>query len=185
MRTVAEPGVLRTQTVKRIAEVLDYCADQCAIGVMTADFGGGKTEAVKAWRRGTRERSRAWCSSSMSSPAPTRSTSCVFWRGSSAWRMKWIAERRHRVPGHLRVPARESVPADFRPVRTVRPRVCQIIRQIWDRTNDAGVGVVMLAAPILLARLMAGKMVDLGALDLPGRHLGATERADRRRWRRS
>ena len=50
----------------------------------------------------------------------------------------------------------------FDQCETVRPRVCQIIRQIWDRTNDAGVGVVMLAAPTLLARLV--KMADLGAL---------------------
>jgi len=42
--------------------------------------------------------------------------------------------------------------------------VCQVIRQLHDRTADAGVGVVMLAAPIFLARLMAGKMADLGAL---------------------
>jgi hypothetical protein len=47
---------------------------------------------------------------------------------------------------------------------TLRPRVVQVIRQIWDRTHDAGVGVVMLAAPILLARLMSGKLSDLGAL---------------------
>ena len=52
----------------------------------------------------------------------------------------------------------------FDQCETLRPRVCQVIRQIWDRTHDAGVGVVMLAAPILLARLLGGKMVDLGAL---------------------
>jgi hypothetical protein len=33
---------------------------------------------------------------------------------------------------------------------------------LWDHTNAAGVGVVILAAPILLARL--NKMPDLGAL---------------------
>ena len=37
--------------MKKIGEVLDYCSDQCAIGVITADFGVGKTEAVAAWRR--------------------------------------------------------------------------------------------------------------------------------------
>jgi hypothetical protein len=52
----------------------------------------------------------------------------------------------------------------FDQCEVLRPRVCQVIRQIWDRTREAGVGVVMLAAPILLARLMSGKMVDLGAL---------------------
>jgi DNA transposition AAA+ family ATPase len=43
-----------------------------------------------------------------------------------------------------------------------RPRIMQIIRQIHDATAEAGVGVVILAAPILLARL--SKMADLGAL---------------------
>jgi hypothetical protein len=38
----------------------------------------------------------------------------------------------------------------------------QAIRQVHDRTSDAGVGVVISAAPILLARL--SKMQDLGAL---------------------
>ncbi|HUI57717.1 MAG TPA: hypothetical protein VLY04_22220 [Bryobacteraceae bacterium] len=53
----------------------------------------------------------------------------------------------------------------FDQTETLRPRVCQVIRQLWDRTHEAGVGVVMLAAPILLARLINGKMVDLGALE--------------------
>jgi DNA transposition AAA+ family ATPase len=54
VRKMASSGQFyETQTVKRIAEVLDYCAEQCAIGVITADFGVGKTEAVKAWRRAT------------------------------------------------------------------------------------------------------------------------------------
>jgi hypothetical protein len=45
---------------------------------------------------------------------------------------------------------------------TARPRIHQIVRMIHDRTADAGVGVAILAAPILLRRLT--KMEDLGAL---------------------
>jgi len=49
-RVVRRGAFYTTETVKRIAEVLDYCAEHCAIGVATCDFGCGKTEAVKAWR---------------------------------------------------------------------------------------------------------------------------------------
>ncbi|HEY9142116.1 MAG TPA: AAA family ATPase [Bryobacteraceae bacterium] len=166
VRKMASSGQFyETQTVKRIAEVLDYCAEQCAIGVITADFGVGKTEAVKAWRRAT----------------AGKVESVVF---------EFDDFSAHNVVDFVRVMARQFGLANqvgsqngglvFRDLceylrenpclliydqaETVRPRVCQVIRQIWDRTHDAGVGVVMLAAPILLARLMAGKMVDLGAL---------------------
>ena len=166
VRKMASSGQFyETQTVKRIAEVLDYCAEQCAIGVITADFGVGKTEAVKAWRSAT----------------AGKVESVVF---------EFDDFSAHNVVDFVRVMARQFGLANqvgsqngglvFRDLceylrenpclliydqaETVRPRVCQVIRQIWDRTHDAGVGVVMLAAPILLARLMAGKMVDLGAL---------------------
>jgi DNA transposition AAA+ family ATPase len=46
-----------------------------------------------------------------------------------------------------------------------RPRVLQVLRQLWDRTRDAGCGVVLLAAPVLLARLKGSRMQDLGALE--------------------
>ena len=42
----------QTQTAERTAEVLTYCAENCAIGIVSADFGFGKTESVRAWRRG-------------------------------------------------------------------------------------------------------------------------------------
>ena len=52
----------------------------------------------------------------------------------------------------------------FDQCETVRARVFQIIRQIWDRTHEYGVGVVILSAPILLARMAGSRMADLGAL---------------------
>jgi DNA transposition AAA+ family ATPase len=154
-----------TQTVKRIADVLDYCAEQCAIGVVTADFGVGKTEAVKAWRRKT--------------AGKVESVVFEFDEFSSTNKVDFVRiMARHfglahdvgsqngglvfrDLCDHLR---EHPVLMIFDQCETVRPRVMQVIRQLWDRTNDAGVGVVMLAAPILLARLMSGKMADLGAL---------------------
>jgi len=53
-RRVARAGnFYKTQTVAKISEVLNYCAEECEIGVVTADYGCGKTEAVAAWRRAT------------------------------------------------------------------------------------------------------------------------------------
>jgi DNA transposition AAA+ family ATPase len=166
VRKVAKAGnFYQTQTVKRIADVLDYCAEQCAIGVVTADFGVGKTEAVKAWRR--------------KNAGKVEAVVFEFDEFSSTNKVDFVRVMARQF-GLANQVGSQNGGLVFRDVcdylrenpcllifdqcETVRPRVCQVIRQIWDRTHDAGVGVVMLAAPILLARLMAGKMVDLGAL---------------------
>ena len=154
-----------TQTVKKIAEVLDYCAEQCAIGVITADFGVGKTEAVNAWRRGH--------------VGKVEATVFEFDEFSSTNKVDFV-RMMARTFGVAQTVGSQNGGLVFRELceylrmnpcllifdqcETLRPRVCQVIRQIWDRTHDAGVGVVMLAAPILMARLLGGKMVDLGAL---------------------
>jgi len=166
VRRVAKSGKFyTTQTVKRISQVLDHCAEQCAIGLITADFGVGKTEAVKAWRRETagKVESIVFEFDEFSSTnkvdfvrVMARQFGLAHEVGSQNGGLVFreICEYLRRNPCLL----------IFDQCETLRPRVCQIIRQIHDRTADAGVGVVMLGAPILLARLMAGKMVDLGAL---------------------
>jgi DNA transposition AAA+ family ATPase len=166
VRKVARAGKFyETQTVKRIAEVLDYCVEQCAIGVVTADFGVGKTEAVKAWRR--------------KKAGKVESVVFEFDEFSSTNKVDFVRiMARHfglahevgsqngglvfrEICAYLR---EHPCLLIFDQCETVRPRVMQVIRQIHDRTADAGVGVVMLAAPILLARLISGKVSDLGAL---------------------
>jgi hypothetical protein len=164
VREVARAGKFyETQTVRKVGEVLDYCAEQCAIGVITADFGVGKTEAVKAYRRKT----------------AGKVESVVF---------EFDEFSSHNTVDFVRIMARQFGIAHnvgsqngglvfrdlcehlrenpclliFDQCETVRPRVCQVIRQLWDRACDAGVGVGLLAAPILMARL--NKMTDLGAL---------------------
>jgi hypothetical protein len=52
----------------------------------------------------------------------------------------------------------------FDQCETVRPRVMQVIRQVWDRTRHAGVGIALLAAPVLMERLVGSRMRDLEAL---------------------
>src|SRR5476649_2795706 len=51
VRKVHQAGKFyETQTATRIGEVLDYCAEHCTLGVITADFGVGKTEAIRHWQ---------------------------------------------------------------------------------------------------------------------------------------
>jgi DNA transposition AAA+ family ATPase len=52
----------------------------------------------------------------------------------------------------------------FDQAERVSIRIFDLIRQIWDRTHDAGVGVVLLSAPILLTRMNQSRVADLGAL---------------------
>jgi len=154
-----------TQTVRRIGEVLDYCVEQRAIGIITADYGVGKSEAIKAWRRKT--------------AGKVESVVFEFDEFSSTNKVDFvrIMARQFGVAHEVGSQNGGLVFRDlceylrqnpallvFDQCETVRPRVCQVIRQIWDRTHEEGVGVAMLAAPILMARLNSGKMADLGAL---------------------
>lgn len=158
-------GVYVTETVKRVAQVLDYCAEHAAIGVVTADYGVGKTEAVRLWR--TR---------------PGQPESVVYeFNEFSAKNSVYFMERLARTLG-VEVGRRgaqnggrmfDTVCESLRerPVllildqcEVVVARVLQIVRQIWDATRDAGVGIVMLSAPVLIERLAMGRIKDLGAL---------------------
>jgi len=166
VRKVASTGrFYETQTVKRIGEVLDYCAEHCAIGVITADFGVGKTEAVKAWRRKNAGR----VESVVFEFDEFSSTNKVDFVRVMARHFGLANDVGSQNGGLVFRDLCEYLRQDpclliFDQCETLRPRVCQVIRQLHDRTCDAGVGVVMLAAPILLARLMSGKVSDLGAL---------------------
>lgn len=165
VRRVARRGQFyRTETVRKIAEVLDYCAENCTIGVVTADYGVGKTEAVGDWRRRR---------------STVETLVFEFDEFSSANKVEFVAQ----LAGMLDLdvaPGMQSGGKVFRVVcerlreapcllildqcETVRARVMQVVRQIWDRTNQFGVGVVLLAAPILLTRMTVSRMADLGAL---------------------
>jgi len=152
-----------TQTARRIFEVLDYCAENSTIGVATADYGAGKTEAVREWQRRTAGKivSNYFEFDEFAATNKVDVVRCMgrmygidtnvgSQNGGPVFRE--LCARIRQNPGLL----------IFDQCETLRPRVCQVLRQIHDRTADAGVGMVMLAAPILLARLV--KMVDLGAL---------------------
>jgi type II secretory pathway predicted ATPase ExeA len=154
-----------TETVQRIAQVLTYCAEMSAIGVITAEYGAGKTEGVKAWRRGEGRKVESVIYEFDSFSASNR---VDFVEGLAA------AMGVDFVPGHhnggktLRALCAKLVESPCLLIldqcEAVRPAVMQVARQIWDRTRDAGVGMVLLASPVLRQRMLASRTRDLGAL---------------------
>jgi len=155
-----------TETVRRIAHVLEYCAEQAAIGVVTGDYGVGKTEGLNAWRRGTGRKTEAivfeFDEFSASNKVSFIQALAELLGIDSKCGMHDATKVFRAVVAKLR-----ETPAllIFDQVEMTRPRILQIIRQIWDRTRDQGVGVVLLAAPVLMARLKVSQMRDLGALE--------------------
>lgn len=153
-----------TETVRKIAEVLDYCVETCCIGVVTADFGVGKTEGVKAWRRERRN---------------VETLVFEFDEFSSSNKVDFVQQLATAL-GLEPPPGQQQGGKVFRAVcqklrespclvildqcETVRARMMQVVRQIWDQTHEYGVGVVLLAAPILLSRMRVSRIADLGAL---------------------
>jgi hypothetical protein len=165
-RIVRRNTFYETETSRRIFDVLDYVSAHCAIGCITSSFGNGKTEAVKEWRRRTAGKIESIffefdSFSSCNKVDFIRALGRMFgiecalgsFNGGLVFR---------ELCDHLR---EHPVVLCFDQAEMVRPRICQCIREIWDRTASAGVGVVILAAPILLTRLSNGRrMADLGAL---------------------
>ena len=164
-RVMRRDTFYETETARKIWDVLDYAAEHCAIGVVTSGFGNGKTEAVKEWRRRTAGKVESVvfefdefssCNKVDFIRALGRmfGIECAMGSFNGGLVFRELCERLRQQPLLL----------IFDQVETVRPRICQCLRQLWDKTADAGVGVVLLAAPILLTRLSNGKMADLGAL---------------------
>jgi hypothetical protein len=176
----------QTQTVRRIAEVMDFCAENCAIGVISADYGCGKTEAVNAWRR--------------TNSGKVESLLLQFDQFSARNIMDFISilgshfgvERSggsanggplfRALCDHLR---KSPCLLVFDQCERVSLRILDLVRQIHDRTSDAGVGVVLLAAPILVTRLMQSRIADLGALTSRVAVWGCSPASPSRRWLRS
>jgi len=159
-------GFYQTEFARRVAQVMTYCAEQSAIGLITADYGAGKTEAAGAWRRDEGRNVESILVEFDEFTASNRigivqaiaealglPTHCGSQDGARLFREVVAALR--RSPCLLILDQCELA----------RPRILQVLRQIWDRTRDAGVGLVLLAAPILLVRLKASRMQDLGALE--------------------
>ncbi len=152
-----------TTTMKRVWSTIDLAAENSSLALITADFGAGKTHAAQAWR----------------SKSDLNSIYFEFDDFSAASKIEFIdalasqlgiggAVNMHSASRIFRevVSSLREEPAVliFDQCEMVRFRVLQLIRQLWDRTNQSGVAVVLLSAPQLLRRLERGRSTDLGAL---------------------
>lgn len=154
-----------TETVNRIGQVINYCADQAAIGVVTGEYGVGKTEALQYWRNtaGRKIDHIVFEFDEFSARNVVDFVNCLAdhlqidhdgstRRGGET--MRKVCARLEAEPMLLILDQCESC----------NTRVFQVVRQIWDHTRHAGVGVVMLASPLLAEKLQGGRMKDVGAL---------------------
>ncbi len=169
---VATPRRVRRQrdfyvieTTRRVQQVLTYCAEQSAIGICTADYGVGKTESVRHWREndGRKTDHLLFEFDEFSSRNILDFVGCLSDRLALGYQVNVF--NGGRVMRAL-CAALEEKPMllIFDQCEMVAPRVLQVIRQIWDATRQAGVGVVILASPMLLERLEKSRTRDLGAL---------------------
>lgn len=154
----------QTEFVRRVAEVLDFATEHATIGVITADFGAGKSHALQEYRRthGHQELLVFEFDEFSSSNKVHFVQQLAEMLGlESAAGQQYGGRVFRRVCETLRERPCLIV---FDQCEVVRAAVLQVVRQIWDRTNDAGVGMVLLAAPVLLARMTVSRTADLGAL---------------------
>jgi len=153
------------ETTRRIQQVLNYCAEQSAIGICTADYGVGKTESVRHWREndGRKTDHLLFEFDEFSSRNILDFVGCLSDRMALGYQVNVFNGGRVM---RAMCSALEEKPMllIFDQCEMVAPRVLQVIRQIWDTTRHAGVGIVILASPMLLERLEKSRMRDLGAL---------------------
>jgi DNA transposition AAA+ family ATPase len=160
-----EENFYRTETVRRIANVLDYCAENSAIGVATADFGVGKTEAVNDWRKiNAGKIDSLVLEFDNFSARNVVDFVCVLGASFGVERTGGSTNGgrlfRELIAGLRKSPCLLI----FDQCERTSIRVLDVIRQVHDRTKDVGVGVVMLSAPILVTRMLHSRSTDLGAL---------------------
>ena len=153
-----------TEVMRQVWSIIDLSVENASLSMITADNGTGKTQAAKAWRA----RNRNIESICFEFDDFTASSKFEFLSALASQLglddriTQYTATRAFRaIVNKLR---EDPVVLIFDQCEMVRVRVLQIIRQIWDRTCEEGVAVVLLATPQLLSRLERGRAGDLGAL---------------------
>lgn len=159
-----ERKMYETEMVRRVAALMDYAHENAEIVLITANFGCGKTESARMWRKKNRDVAAIFfefddytASKKIDFLAALASAVGIeepVHQGNTGRAFNEICARLRAEPALL----------IFDQLDIVKTRILQIIRQIWDRTNEEGVGVVLLAPPYLVARLQRERSTDLGAL---------------------
>ncbi len=153
-----------TEMMRRVWSAIDLSVENGSLGLITADNGSGKTHAVQLWRVRHRDLDSVYfefddCTISNRYEFLTALASQLGVEErashlSSGRIFRQVVERLREEPAVL----------IFDQCEMARVRILQIVRQIWDRTREEGVAVVLLATPQLLWRLERGRAGDLGAL---------------------
>lgn len=142
---------------------LEYCSELAVIGVMTLDFQAGKTTGLKAWIEEHAKDSEFFEFDSF-----TGSSRCAFVKelgrglgvdmraGTTS-----AADNFRRLVEHLRQHPRLLI---LDQCEHLSESVFQVIRQIWDRTSDEGVGIAIVGAPVLRERMLRSRSRALGAI---------------------
>ena len=158
--------IFATETLRKVGQGLTYCAENAALGVITATYGAGKTEAVRHWREHGEGRGREsfvleldefTCANAVDFVERLADLVGAEYKGgchNGGRTLRALCAHLVKNPCLLLLDQCEGM----------RARVAQIARQIHDRTHDAGVGMVLLAAPVLMERLQASRISDLAAL---------------------
>jgi len=154
-----------TQNVREISQVLTFCAEQAKIGVISGEYGIGKTEAIQFWRT----------HAGLDVPnlnfqfSEFTSRNIVDFISQLGELFDLPPNRARGRGGKIFRQICDSLCDDpllliFDQAEAVAPRVLQVIRELWDCTRHAGVGVVVLGSPLLIERMRDTRMRDVGAL---------------------
>lgn len=152
-------------TVRRVKQVLDFCVEHAAIGIITADYGVGKTESVAHWRKNTGRKVEhaVFEFDEFSARSVSDFVECLADHLGVSYRRGAVNSGR-TMRAICAALEGEPLLLIFDQCESAAPRILQVIRQIWDAGRRSGVGVVLLASPLLFTKLHDGRMKDIGAL---------------------
>jgi type II secretory pathway predicted ATPase ExeA len=154
-----------TESCRKIGQVLTFCAENAKIGVISGEYGIGKSEGVQFWRT----HAGANIPSLNFEMSEFSARNIVDFISQLGELFDLPSNRARGRGGKIFRQICDSLCDEpllliFDQVEAVAPRVLQVIRQLWDHTRHAGVGIVLLGAPLLVERMRDTRMRDAGAL---------------------
>ena len=119
-------------TVRRVKQVLDFCVEHSAIGIVTAEYGVGKTESVAHWRKnaGRKVEHLIFEFDEFSARNIQDFVECLADRLGVAYR-RGPANAGRTMRALCAALEKEPMLLIFDQCESVAPRILQVIRQIW------------------------------------------------------